>query len=259
MKNTISPPSDIAPERLTPPFYFFSDTHISTHHGDEQEYRLQGVIACLNEIKTTGGTLFILGDFFDFWFDCRNHVPKALKPVVNTLADLRKNGIEIHYIGGNHDYWIKGYLTQELGIHFYPETMIFSYQNTRFYCLHGDQVVYSHPSYPHIRKFLRAPLAIALLKCLPVKWIYTLGEHVSHYNRALQHIPRVPDPMIKKLQHFLLEKLQQGYDIAISGHVHKPHCKEDHGKTMVILGDWIHHHTYGIWDTSGFRLIHYKR
>ncbi|MDZ7796659.1 MAG: hypothetical protein U5N56_06290 [Candidatus Marinimicrobia bacterium] len=94
------------------------------------------------------------------------------------------------------------------------------------------------------------------MKCLPVKWIYTLGESVSHYNRALTRIPRVPEEIVDEMCAFLYEKLQNGYDIAISGHIHKPCYETKNGKSMVILGDWIHHCSYGVWDdVSGFRLI----
>ncbi|MFO7840994.1 MAG: UDP-2,3-diacylglucosamine diphosphatase [Fidelibacterota bacterium] len=242
-------------EEIKPPFYFFSDTHISSRQGKAQKQRMEKLLKHLKKIKDTGGTLFILGDFFDFWFDCRNYIPETLKPLVGMLSGLRENGIEIHYVGGNHDYWVRGYLTQELGIHFYPDAIAFTYEGTRFYCQHGDEVVYNHAVYPYIRKILRSSSAIALLKLLPVKWIYTLGEGVSHYNRALTRIPRVPEEIVDEMRAFLYEKLKNGYDITISGHIHKPCYETKNGKSMVILGDWIHHCSYGIWDVSGFRLI----
>ncbi|MDZ7822484.1 MAG: hypothetical protein U5N26_12145 [Candidatus Marinimicrobia bacterium] len=141
------------------------------------------------------------------------------------------------------------------GCHFYPEAVSFRFAGKAFYCQHGDEVVYNHPLYPWIRKILRAPLFIALLKCLPAPWIYALGERVSHYNRALTRIPRVPEKAVDKMRGFLHRKLENGHDLAISGHVHRPCLEEKDGKSMVILGDWIHHCSYGIWDASGFRLI----
>ncbi|MDZ7796660.1 MAG: metallophosphoesterase [Candidatus Marinimicrobia bacterium] len=99
-------------EGITPPFYFFSDTHISSRQGEAQKRRMEKLLQHLEKIKETGGTLFILGDFFDFWFDCRNYIPEAFKPLIDMLSALRKKGIEIHYVGGNHDYWVRGYLTR---------------------------------------------------------------------------------------------------------------------------------------------------
>lgn len=246
----------ITPE---PPFYFLSDIHLSTRRGTAQDTRRKDLLELLREIKKSKGTLFILGDFFDFWFDCRSYVPEALKPVVKGLAELQRAGIPIHYIGGNHDYWIPGYLTRELGIHYYPESLSFEYRGTRFYCVHGDQIVYNHSWYPLVRRVLHAPPAIALLKCLPVRMIYFLGEHVSHYNRVQERIPEVPEKIVGCMQNFLLDKLQEAYDIVLCGHVHIPLCKHYGEKSAAILGDWIRHRSYGVWDSSGFRLLNFNK
>ncbi len=252
--------SPIAPDHvsdtLTPPFYFFSDNHLSSQNGPEQRERLRDMLACLAAIRDSGGTLFILGDFFDFWFDHRDYVPPALEPAVAALRSLREHGVTVHYIGGNHDYWVEGYLTREAGIRFHPGPIEFDFGGTRFFCLHGDEVIYRHAVYPLIRRILRAPLAIALLKCLPPAAIYALGERISKYNQRVDQIPAAPEAMIAKLRAFLRDKLREGYGIAISGHVHKSDLIRWETGTTVILGDWIHGRRYGRWDEeSGFRLI----
>ncbi|RKY55255.1 MAG: hypothetical protein DRP93_03680 [Candidatus Neomarinimicrobiota bacterium] len=247
--------SDLQSERLVLPFYFLSDTHISTKSDADQETRMKDMLALLEQIRESKGTLFILGDFFDFWFDKKNYIPHTLKPVIASLHALRKEGIEIHYLGGNHDFWIEGYLTQELGIHFYPDALQFNWNGKRIYCQHGDQVVYNNPQYPLIRRILHAPWAISLLKCLPIHWTYALGEHVSHYNQNIPEISRVSELMIGKMYDFLQEKLNSGFDIALSGHVHVPYIEMRDGKILAILGDWIHHRSYGLIDETGFKLI----
>ncbi|MDD3095364.1 MAG: hypothetical protein PHD63_03895, partial [Candidatus Marinimicrobia bacterium] len=83
---------DVTPK---PPFYFLSDIHLSTRRGAAQDARREDLLKLLAEVRESRGTLFILGDFFDFWFDCRSYVPEALKPVVKGLSELRKNGINI--------------------------------------------------------------------------------------------------------------------------------------------------------------------
>jgi len=247
--------SDLQSERLTLPFYFLSDTHISTKADAEQDARLKDMLTLLEQILESKGTLFILGDFFDFWFDKANYVPHTFKPVVAALRELRSAGIEIHYLGGNHDFWVRGYLTRELGIHFYPDALQFNWNGKRIYCQHGDQVVYNNPQYPLIRQIMRMPLAISLLKCLPIRWTYGLGERVSHYNQNIPEIPRVSELLITKMHDFLKDRLDEGFDIALSGHVHAPHCETYDGKTLAVLGDWIHHRSYGLMDEKGFNLI----
>ena len=102
---------------------------------------------------------------------------------------------------------------------------------------------------------MRAPLAISLLKCLPIRWTYGLGERVSHYNQNIPKIPRVSELLIAKMHDFLKDRLDEGFDVALSGHVHAPHCETHDGKTLAVLGDWIHHRSYGLMDEKGFNLI----
>ncbi|MEA2078032.1 MAG: UDP-2,3-diacylglucosamine diphosphatase [Candidatus Marinimicrobia bacterium] len=247
--------SDLQSERLVLPFYFLSDNHISTKTGPEQKKRLNDILDLLKHVRESKGTLFILGDFFDFWFDKNNHIPPSLIQVIDALRSILDAGIEIHYLGGNHDYWIEGYLTRELGIHFYPDALQFIWEGKRFYCQHGDHVAYISKQYLRVRKILRNPLAINMLKILPINWIYRLGEQVSHYNRDIPELPRISELLVAKLRDYLREKLEEGYDIALSGHVHYPYIENRDNKTLAILGDWISYRSYGYMDEQGFRLI----
>ena len=246
--------SAICSERLAFPFYFISDIHLSTYSGIEQDKRLKYIMILLEEIRESKGTLFILGDFFDFWFDKNNYVPSKLKPVIELLSKIIKEGIEIHYIAGNHDYWIKGYLTKEIGIRFYKDALDLDYCNKKIFLQHGDGIVFESKIYPVARKVMRSCVAIAILKILPVKWIYKLGEKISHYNNEHDEIPMVYDSYVSQMSKFLLSKNSEAYDLAISGHVHYPLEEENEGKKAVILGDWINHWTYGVMDESGFEL-----
>lgn len=250
--------SDIRSDNLALPFYFLSDNHLSTRSGEDQDKRIADVLSLLEEIRKSKGTLFILGDFFDFWFDKNNYVPPVLASVVNALRGLVSDGIEVHYIGGNHDYWIEGYLTRETGIRFYPDAVGFTWQGKRIYCQHGDHAVYIGEHYPYVRRVIRDPLSIGLLKILPIRWTYKLGERVSHYNKSIPDIPRVTEQLILQMRDVLNEKLEEGFDLALSGHVHAPYYEKRGDKVLAIIGDWIHHRSYGFMDDEGFKLIKHK-
>lgn len=213
------------------------------------------MLKLLEEIRQSKGTLFILGDFFDFWFDKNTYIPPALKPVITSLKAIIDDGIEIHYIGGNHDYWIEGYLTHEVGVRFYPDALQFEMNGKTIYCEHGDNAVYPNEQYPWIRKLIRDSFAISLLKMLPIEWTYKLGERISHYNQEMPDGPSVTKLYVNKMREYLLTKLDEGYNMAVSGHIHSPHCENVGDKKLVMLGDWINHRPYGYMDDTGFRLI----
>ena len=59
-----------------------------------------------DHVKDTGGTLFINGDLFDFYFEYQDVIPKVYAPFYYQILKLRESGVKVHYVLGNHDYWV---------------------------------------------------------------------------------------------------------------------------------------------------------
>ncbi|TFG92051.1 MAG: hypothetical protein E4H15_04575 [Syntrophobacterales bacterium] len=59
-----------------------------------------------------------------------------------------------------------------------------------------------------------------------------------------------------KIDLFAMEKFEGGADAVILGHFHSPrveqHVIHDRVKTFAILGDWIQHHSYLLYDGGEF-------
>jgi UDP-2,3-diacylglucosamine pyrophosphatase LpxH len=102
---------------------------------------------------------------------------------------------------------------------------------------------------------MRSFWAISLLKLLPIRFNYYLGEKVSRYNRKHDGILAASEEDILSMKNYLWEKTKQGFDIALAGHVHLPLKESKGNKEIAILGDWIHHRTYGYMDEKGFKLL----
>lgn len=258
MKNDPYITSDIESTRLSFPFYFISDTHLSTLSDIDKDKRIKDILVLLEEVRKSKGTLFVLGDFFDFWFSKGKYIPPSLEAVIELLTKIVDEGIEIHYIAGNHDFWLKGYIVNKIGLHFYPNALNFIFNDKRYFLHHGDRITYNNIIYPFARKLMRSWWAISLLKILPIKFTYLLGEKVSHYNREHDDIPPVGEKDIMHMKNYLWKKVTHKYDIALSGHVHFPLYETKSNKEIVILGDWIHHRTYGYMDEDGFCLLEMK-
>lgn len=82
--------------------YFISDIHLGTP--DDKE-RLQRLRSFFEHIQKDAAALYILGDYFDFWFEYRHTIPKACIPGVHLLMQLAEYGsrftisVEITTIG----------------------------------------------------------------------------------------------------------------------------------------------------------------
>ena len=51
------------------PVYFISDVHLAIQSSKEEHQKQQRLFQFFHHVAHTGGTLFILGDLFDFYFE----------------------------------------------------------------------------------------------------------------------------------------------------------------------------------------------
>ncbi|MEA3500954.1 MAG: UDP-2,3-diacylglucosamine diphosphatase [Candidatus Marinimicrobia bacterium] len=240
------------------PFYFISDTHISTILSKNEIEKRKDLFSLFEKIIETKGTLFLLGDFFDFWFDHGNYIHKNLTEVVEYLKEIKKAGIEIHFIAGNHDYWIEGFLTKNIGLYFYPNKIEFIHNDKKFLLMHGDGLLKRDSGYRLLKKILRSKIIISLFKILPASLIYKIGEKVSNitfrYNNSTVKLEDV-DEMIK----FMNIKNNADHDIVMMGHIHYPKLIKTNDKYSIILGDWIRHRSYVVWDGKEISHLEWRR
>ena len=96
--------------------YFASDFHLGIPNLKESHDREKHIVRWLTLIEQDAKTIYLLGDIFDFWFEYKKVVPKGFVRLLGKLASLTDNGTEIHLFTGNHDLWMKNYLTQEIGL-----------------------------------------------------------------------------------------------------------------------------------------------
>ena len=96
--------------------YFCSDAHLGEADQAKEKLKLEKLYAFLELVKNDGEKLFILGDLFDFWFEYKHAIPKTHLRVIFNLASLVDKGIAVHYISGNHDFWLGEFLSREAGI-----------------------------------------------------------------------------------------------------------------------------------------------
>ena len=58
------------------PLYFISDIHLMDETSDNYPQISKNLENFFNHISNTGGTLFINGDLFDFYFEYKDVIPK---------------------------------------------------------------------------------------------------------------------------------------------------------------------------------------
>ena len=84
---------------------FISDAHLNGSVSDGQ----RSLMRLLDSLKGVADEIFIVGDFFDFWFSDRNSVYPGFCDTVEKLLEIKSSGTGISFFEGNHDFFLEDY------------------------------------------------------------------------------------------------------------------------------------------------------
>jgi UDP-2,3-diacylglucosamine hydrolase len=222
--------------------YFISDAHLglgTKEHDREKESRL---IEFLSFIEPKASELYIVGDLFDAWIEYRSVIPKGHHRLFTKLEDLTRKGIAVHFLVGNHDFWMRDFFEKELGVHLYREPIETVIDGKRFYIHHGDGLALNDLGYRILKKILRNPVSIWLYTWVHPDIGYGIARTTSQKSRAYTSDKDYGEA--DGMSQAAKARIEGGDDFVIMGHRHKPHT-EQIGKGMYFnLGDWITYNTY---------------
>jgi UDP-2,3-diacylglucosamine hydrolase len=204
--------------------------------------------------------LFIAGDLFDFWFCRKEKINPEFKPVINKLIELQKAGISIHLCEGNHDFFMREYFHDVLGMEVYEEMADIKLDNLNILTAHGDTADIANSSYLFFRKVLRSRAFYNFQRSLPASTRWTIARLCSTTSKELS--VENGDALLKKMSVFALTRFQDGFDAVILGHCHVPsvnhYTMTGEKKFFVTLGDWMKHYSFVYYENNEFSLHHYK-
>ena len=231
--------------------YFFSDAHLGLGTKEEDLAKEERIISFLNEIRKDADQLYILGDLFDYWFEYKTVVPKGYFRLFAKLAELSSRKITITYLAGNHDFWMKGYFTEELGVEIIHDPVERIIGGKRFYLHHGDGLVKDDAGYRFLKRVLRNKFNIWLFSLVHPDLTGAIARWSSRTSR--QYTSGRKYEQID-MDDFAGQKIAEGYDYVIMGHHHQSQVRRFGGGTYVNLGDWIRENTYAVFDGKRIEL-----
>ena len=214
----------------------------------EETERRRKLYSLFSKIHSTGGTLVIGGDFFDFWFDYGYYKIPEYSDLFDKLEKLRQSGIEIHYIAGNHDYWDFGYFKKKFSAQFYRDDYRFSVNNQQVLVMHGDGFLISDSGYRLLKKILRSKINIFLFKLLGATIGCKLAKLVSATTRHYDNQDNRNPEIISELTSWAEDKWKEGNDVILVGHYHQIGIEEKNGKKLIFMGDWVTQFTVTVYD-----------
>jgi UDP-2,3-diacylglucosamine hydrolase len=234
---------------------FISDAHLKSRrdpcYGDLMRF--------LDGLQGVGlDRLFILGDFFDFWF-CKSHrIYPDFEEAVEKLVLLKAGGTQVTFCEGNHDFFLNDYFGKKLGMTVYEDWAVIDLDGRKTLLAHGDLVDRQSTTYLMLRRLLRSRLFYEAQKRVPSAVLWTLARFGSNTSRSLSM--ESEDRLFQKMLAFSTEQFRGGFDTVILGHSHQPFLKQflsdGRQKTFATLGDWTRHKSYLEYENGRYRLCY---
>ena len=240
------------------PVYFTSDNHFSMEIDDSEKKRRSKLYKVFDHIKSTGGTLVIGGDFFDFWFYYPHMIPVGYHDLMEELSSLNESGISIHFVLGNHDYWDFGYFKKKFNGTVYSENLNFINNDSKIQVCHGDGLLKNDIGYRLMKKIIRSKLCIFLFKNIPPNWGYAIAKKISKTSGHYHHHDKKSQLIKNEMMDYAKNQWLKGYTTVLIGHYHQTEIETSKEKLLIFMGDWLKHFTVTSLDENGWQQKKYN-
>lgn len=242
--------------------YFLSDLHLGARYLPDRRVHEARVAGFLRSIRSDAEALYLVGDVLDYWYEYRTVVPRGYVRFFGALAELADAGVRITWLTGNHDIWLFDYLRDEIGIEVVDGALTRRIGGRTFFMTHGDGLGRLKPSFRFIRSMFRNRCCQKLYSAIHPRWTvpfaykwssgsrgYTPGHSSSWSGRMRESVEAWAEEYAAANPHT---------DYIVLGHHHvvvdEPvgeHCR------LIILGDWISHDSYAVFDGENLEMRHF--
>ncbi len=233
--------------------YFASDFHLGLNTGTSPLDREKKVVRWLRSVADDAKEIYLLGDIFDFWWEYRLVVPRGYTRFLGTVSEITDSGVPVHFFTGNHDMWVRDYLSSECGmiIHTAPITRVFN--GRTFHLAHGEGLGTKELGYRILLSIFRSKTLRAMYSALHPSIGVGIGNMWSLSSRLgkgleQQFFGEEKEDLIRYTKSVLAVEPVEYF---IFGHRHLA-MKYIFRETVeiVFLGDWIKHGSFAEWDGS---------
>jgi len=220
---------------------FISDLHLC----DSRPHIQQVFLRFLREHAIQAESLYILGDFFEYWAGDDDLDAPQHRNIIEALARLTQGGIPLYVIHGNRDFLLADNFARATGATLLTDPTLAELYGKRVLLTHGDTLCTDDVEYQRFRAqvrdsawqqvFLTQPLAVRKAQ---IEELRQRSEQEKSYKSIA----------IMDVNGDAVNDLLRRYDypeLLIHGHTHRPGMHEitvdGHISQRWVLGDWFDH------------------
>ena len=200
--------------------------------------------------------LYILGDFFEVWIGDDAMSPFQ-RSICQALRELSDSGTPIFLMHGNRDFMIGRAFCKAAGCTLLPDPSVVELNGEPVLLMHGDSLCTRDEGYIRMRRYLRHPLTLFVLRHLPKSTRRKLARKLRNESqnqtrmKANDIVDVTPEEVPRVMEHF-------GVRTLIHGHTHRPAIHKlqigHQAARRIVLGDWDKQGWAVQVDEQGFQL-----
>jgi UDP-2,3-diacylglucosamine hydrolase len=229
-----------------------SDLHLEEGRPDIT----RAFLGLLNGRARDAESLYILGDFFEAWIgdDAMSPFQRSICRALRTLSD---GGTRVLLMHGNRDFMIGKGFCKAAGCTLLKDPSVVNFNGEPVLLMHGDSLCTRDEAYMRMRRYLRNPLTLWVLRHLPLSTRHKLARKLRNESRAQTRMKAndIVDVTPEEVPRVMNES---GVKTLIHGHTHRPAVHDVQlGQTMaqrIVLGDWDREGWLLQIDEQGFHL-----
>ena len=184
--------------------------------------------------------LYILGDFFEAWVG-DDGMSAYQQSIARALRELTDSGTRLYLMHGNRDFLIGKQFCRETGAKLLNDPSLVTLEGQRVLLMHGDSLCTQDLAYMKLRRWLRHPLTLFILRHLPLSTRFKLARKLRSESKAQTRMKAAE--IIDVTPELIPQVLaQHGVTTLIHGPTHRPatHDLRVNGQPArrIVLGDW---------------------
>jgi UDP-2,3-diacylglucosamine hydrolase len=213
-----------------------SDLHLQ----EERPDITRAFLGFLGERARSAEALYILGDFFEAWIGDDAMSPYQLS-ICAALRQLSDGGTRIFLMHGNRDFLLGKAFCKAAGARLLRDPSVVEFNGQPVLLMHGDSLCTLDRGYMKLRRVLRNPLTLFVLRHLPLGTRQKLARKLRNESRAQTRL-KASDIVDVTPEQIPRVMRAHGVLTLIHGHTHRPavHRLDVNGQPArrIVLGDW---------------------
>ncbi|HJT16937.1 MAG TPA: metallophosphoesterase [Thermoanaerobaculia bacterium] len=212
--------------------FVIGDSHIGLSPGSEGP-----IIAWLERLMLLKPkALYLNGDLFHYLIADPKFYTPAVASVFDEFKRVRDSGIEIHYVEGNRDFFLRGSFAEKSVTDVAYEYAVPAGTN-KYLIVHGDMINDRDYPYRFWRFASKNPVSRFSLKLIPQrtarKFVDSVEKRLAKTN--FKHKSVLPLAQMERYAH---KRHDEGFTHIVFGHFHEKLVMPAAGATVTILPPW---------------------